>query len=413
MIKLLRENIKEAFKSVRSQLLRTILTVLIIAVGIMALVGILTSIDAMKGSISDNFSSMGANSFSIRNRGSNISIGKRGRKAKQYPRISYDEAMRFKKEYPFPSTVSLSSRATALATLKHQSEKTNPNIFVFGIDENYLITSGYELSKGRNFSDHDIRFGSHTVIIGSEIASTLFPNKKNPIDQLISIGAGKYKVIGVLKEKGSSMGNSADKNAFIPLTNARQYFSSSNPTFLLTVMANSPSQVDRAVGEATGLFRTIRGDKLGKEDSFEITRSDSLSQMLIENLSMVTIFATVIGLITLLGAAIGLMNIMLVSVTERTREIGVRKAIGASAKLIRNQFLIEAVIICQLGGLLGIVLGILIGNLIGSFMGSGFLIPWDWISLGVGLCFIVGLLSGIYPAYKASNLDPIEALRYE
>ncbi len=412
MVNLLRENVKESFKSVKSQKLRTILTVLIIAVGIMALVGILTSIDAMKSSISENFSSMGANSFSIRNRGLTIHVGKKGKKAKRFPRITYDEAITFKESYNFPASVSISSRASALATLKHQSEKTNPNIFVFGIDENYLGNSGYELSKGRNFSEHDIRYGTHTVIIGVEIAEKLFPNK-NPLEELISIGAGKYKVIGVLQEKGSSMGNSADKNAFIPLVNARQYFSSSNPSFLISVRTNGPDQIDAGVGEAEGTFRVIRGDLLGKESSFEIVRSDSLSSMLIDNLSMVTIFATVIGLITLLGAAIGLMNIMLVSVTERTREIGVRKAIGASAKLIRNQFLVEAIIICQLGGLVGIILGIIIGNFIGMIMGSGFIIPWNWMILGVSLCFVVGLISGLYPAYKASNLDPIEALRYE
>lgn len=413
MLKLIRENIKEALKSIRGQLLRTILTVLIIAVGITALVGILTSIDAMKGSISENFSSMGANSFSIRNRGSNVHVGKRGKKAKRYPRITYDQAIEFKERYNFPSIVSISSRATALATLKFESKKTNPNIFVFGIDENYLNTAGIEIGKGRNFSEHDIRFGSHTVIIGNEIAETLFPNNKNPIDQLITIGSGKYKVIGVLAEKGSSMGNNPDKNAFIPLTNARQYFSSANPTFLLTIKTDSPEKVDAAVGEAIGTFRVIRSDKIGQDESFEISRSDNLSQILIDNLSDVTIFATIIGLITLLGAAIGLMNIMLVSVTERTREIGVRKAIGASAKIIRNQFLIEAIIICQMGGVLGVILGITIGNIIGAAMGSGFIIPWMWIGLGVALCFGVGLLSGIYPAFKASRLDPIEALRHE
>lgn len=410
---MLKENTKEAIKSIRSQFLRTVLTVLIIAVGIMALVGILTSIDAMKGSISENFSSMGANSFSIRSRGMSVHIGKRGKKAKRFPRISFQQAIDFKQKYPFPAIVSISTRASALATLKHRSEKTNPNIFVFGTDENYILTSGLSIEKGRNFSEHDVRFGSHAVIIGSEIAKTLFPSGENPIDKLISIGSGKYKVIGVLKEKGSSMGNSPDKNALIPLTNARQYFSSSNPSFMISVMADSPDKLDAAIGEAIGTFRIVRKDKIGQDDSFEISRSDSISEMLIDNLSMVTVFATIIGLITLLGAAIGLMNIMLVSVTERTREIGARKALGASARLIRNQFLIEAILICQIGGIVGIILGIAIGNLIGMFMGSPFIIPWAWMIVGVLICFFVGLFSGIYPAYKASKLDPIEALRYE
>lgn len=413
MLKLFKENVREALRSVRSQLLRTILTALIIAVGITALVGILTSIDAISSSISSNFSSMGSNTFSIRNRGSNIHVGRGGKKAKSHPRITYQEAIDFKSRFDYPAIVSVSSRASSLATLKHKSKKTNPNIFVFGIDENYLITSGYDLAKGRNFSKHDNRYGSHGVIIGASIQESLFPDGENPLDQIISIGGGKYKVIGVLKSKGSSMGFSGDKNAFIPLTNARQYFPSSNPTFLINVMVNHPEELDPAISEATGTFRIIRGDKLGQEASFESTRSDNISQLLMENLSMVTISATIIGLITLLGAAIGLMNIMLVSVTERTREIGIRKAIGASASIIRNQFLIEAVVICQLGGILGIILGIAIGNLVGGLVGSGFIIPWGWMIMGVCLCIAVGLISGFYPAYKASKLDPIESLRYE
>ena len=412
MFKLLKENIREAIKSIKAQLLRTILTIMIIAVGITALVGILTSIDAMESSITDNFSSMGSNTLAIRNYGTGIRAGRGGKKAKTYERVNYDEAIAFKKRFDFPATVSVSMRATALATLKYQSKKTKPNIFVFGVDENYLLTNGYKLAKGRNFSPHDIRYGTHGVIIGSSIEKELFPSS-DPIDQIISIGSGKYRVIGVLEEKGSSIGFSADKNAFIPLTNARQYFAATEPNFLINVMTSSPEDLDPATGEALGLFRIIRGDRAGEEASFEISRSDNISQLLIENLSNVTLSATVIGIITLLGAAIGLMNIMLVSVTERTREIGVRKAIGAAASTIRNQFLIEAVVICQLGGLLGIILGILIGNLVAQFVGSGFIIPWAWMLLGITLCVVVGLISGIYPAFKAAKLDPIESLRYE
>jgi len=409
---LFKENIREALRSIRSQMLRAILTMLIIAVGITALVGILTSIDAVSSSLSSNFSSMGSNTFSIQNRGSNIHVDRGGRKAKRYPRITYDEAISFKERYRYPAVVSVSTRATALATLKYRREKTNPNIFVFGIDENYLATGGYELQSGRNFTPEEIRYGAHQVIIGQEIANKLFP-ETDPLNKSVSIGAGKYLVIGVLEEKGSGMGFSGDKNAFIPLTNARTYFPRPNPTFLLQVMSEKAEGLNTAIGEATALMRTIRKDPPGEDSSFESVKSDNISRMLLDNLSFITIAATVIGLITLLGSAIGLMNIMLVSVTERTREIGVRKATGASATVIRNQFLIEAVVICQLGGALGILLGLIIGNVVASYIGIGFIVPWGWMLLAAGLCFGVGLLSGIYPAYKAAKLDPIESLRYE
>ncbi|MFT6946371.1 MAG: putative ABC transport system permease protein [Vicingaceae bacterium] len=413
MVSSIRENIREALKSVRSQLLRTILTVLIIAIGIIALVGILTSIDAISGSISSNFSSMGSNSFTIRNFGFSGGLQKGGRKRKYYERISYDEAVEFKNRYEFPATVSMSTRASSLATLKYQSEKTNPNIFVFGVDDNYFETSGYEIERGRNFSETEIRYGSHVVIIGKDIQKKLFPNKENPIDKLISVGPGKYRIIGVLESKGSSMGFSGDKNAFIPIINARQYFSQANPTFTINVKANTQGELDRAVGEAMGIFRIIRKDKIKKEASFEVSKSDSFANLFLENMAFVRIAAIAIAIITLLGSAIGLMNMMLVSVTERTREIGIRKAIGASSSTIRMQFLIEAIVICQFGGILGIILGIIFGNAVGSVVGGEFIIPWAWMILGVFLCLVVGLLSGIYPAYKASKLDPIESLRYE
>ncbi|MFB1022068.1 MAG: ABC transporter permease [Vicingaceae bacterium] len=363
--------------------------------------------------MSSNFSSMGSNSFTIRNFGFSGGLQKGGRKRKYYERISYDEAVEFKTRYEFPATVSMSTRASSLATLKYQSEKTNPNIFVFGVDDNYFETSGYEIERGRNFSETEIRYGSHVVIIGKDIQKKLFPNKENPIDKLISVGPGKYRIIGVLESKGSSMGFSGDKNAFIPIINARQYFSQANPTFTINVKANTQGELDRAVGEAMGIFRIIRKDKIKKEASFEVSKSDSFANLFLENMAFVRIAAIAIAIITLLGSAIGLMNMMLVSVTERTREIGIRKAIGASSSTIRMQFLIEAIVICQFGGILGIILGIIFGNAVGSVVGGEFIIPWAWMILGVFLCLVVGLLSGIYPAYKASKLDPIESLRYE
>ena len=410
---LLKENIKIALDSVKSQALRAALTALIIAIGITALVGILTAIDAIKSSINSNFTSMGANTFTIRNREMSIRIGRGGKKPKKFRNITFDEAMRFKSEFAFPSVVSVSTMATMSARLAFESKKSNPNIQVFGSDENYLSASGYELEQGRNFSPREIYSGNNLVIIGKEIQTTMFKRGINPLDKEIRIGSGKYKVIGVLKTKGSSMGFGGDKICIVPIQNARQYFSQPNATFTINVISNNTQLMDIAVGEATGLFRKIRKVDLAADNNFEITKSDNLANMLIGNIEKVTLGATIIGFITLLGAAIGLMNIMLVSVTERTREIGVRKALGATRKTIQNQFLIEPIVICQLGGILGIVLGIAIGNIMSIQLGVGFYVPWKWIFSGLVLCIAVGLLSGIIPARRAARLDPIESLRFE
>ncbi|HTF02513.1 MAG TPA: ABC transporter permease [Bacteroidia bacterium] len=406
------ENIKVALSSIKGQMLRAVLTILIIALGIAALVGILASIDVIKSSLNSNFSSLGANTFTIRNRETTVRVGREGKQPRRHKAITYREAMQFADDFDYPGTVSVSTVASWSAVMKYKSEKTNPNIQVFGTDENYLLVSGYTLERGRNFSPQEVRGGDHVVILGKDLVGDLF-KKEDPIGKEMSVGAGKYLVIGVLAPKGNSMGMGGDKVALLPIENVRSYFSRPDMTYTINVLADDPSLMDGTIGEATGLFRTVRKLEPGADDNFEITKSDSVATALIDNLSYVTLGATLIGIITLLGAAIGLMNIMLVSVTERTREIGIRKALGATKSAIRNQFLTEAIVICQIGGLLGIVLALIFGGLISFFMGGAFLLPWMWIGLGIGICFVVGLISGIYPAIKASNLDPIEALRYE
>ena len=326
---LLIDNLKISINSIRSNMLRTILTVLIIAIGIMALVGILTAVDSIKSTISGEFQSMGSNTFTIRWQRNQQHGGTR-RKVEN-KKIDYEEAIRFKNEFNFPAIVSISVSGTGMATLKYADKKTDPNISVYGIDENYLLTSGHEVDFGRSFTSSEIVSGENIIVIGSELKDLLFITGESALDKFISVGNSRYRVVGVLKEKGTSFGGDGDKICFVPLNNARQNFSVSENSYTISIMPNNAELLEIAVGEAEGLFRNIRKLTVYDESNFAVRKSDSLANMLIENISVVTIGATIIGLITLLGASIGLMNIMLVSVSERTREIGIRKALYRSA----------------------------------------------------------------------------------
>jgi putative ABC transport system permease protein len=323
--------------------------------------------------------------------------------------------MRYKQEFKYPATVSITTMVTNAAEAKYGSTKTNPNVRVVGGDDAYLMIKGLNLMNGRNFSSIELQNAANVVIIGSELVETLFPNKE-PLNELVSVMGEKYKVIGVLEKKGNSMGGGGvDRTFLVPLEVARRLSANRKITYDITTLLIQSTDFSMAMGEATGLMRQIRQDRLGKADSFEITKSDSLTEELNSITGNLQIGGFIVGFITLLGASIGLMNIMLVSVTERTREIGIRKALGATPTRIRQQFLIEALVVCQLGGVAGVLLGILIGNLISSLIADGgsMVIPWVWMGMGLLVCVVVGLLSGYYPAWKASRLDPIESLRFE
>lgn len=387
------------------------LTMAIIAFGIMALVGILTAIDGLKSTLTNQFTLMGANSFSITSRAMTITVGNRGVRTKNHQQITYREAKEFRDKFMEPAYVSVSFNASGSAEYRHENLKTNPEVSVIGADEDYLTVAGFELESGRNFSQEDLLGSRHVVIIGHDLVRFLFP-ATDPLGKTISLPGLKLTVIGVMKSSGLSL-LGGDKTTLIPVTTARQYFSRPRTSYNIGVMPQRFLNLDVLAGEAEALFRVIRNLHPRDESDFNIEKSDSIIRMLIDSLKEVTLAATLIGLITLFGAAVGLMNIMLVSVTERTREIGVRKALGARQSVIRQQFLFEAVLIGQMGGVMGIVVGILMGNLVSLGMGSSFTIPWLWVIGGVLACFIVGIVSGYFPAVKASAVDPIEALRYE
>ncbi|MDX5442219.1 MAG: ABC transporter permease [Hymenobacteraceae bacterium] len=406
------ENIREGLRAIQGNLLRTILTGLIISLGIMSLIGILTAVDSIKQSVNQTFSSLGANSFDIRNRqGNRMHSG--GKQQKIHPPITFQEALQYKKRSRTNTRVSLSTVISGSAVVKGNGKKTNPNSRVVGGDENYLLNENKNLESGRGFSNVELENGVNVAILGSEIAKKLF-EKRNPVGKDISMMGQRYKVVGVLEKSGSTMGGGADRMVLIPLLTANRLPRDFALTYNIKTAILSTENLMYAMGEATGLMRQIRRDPLGQEDSFEITRSDSLVKTLDSISGNLRIGGFIIGFITLLGASIGLMNIMMVSVTERTREIGVRKALGATMLQIRQQFLIEAIVICVLGGIAGIILGIVMGNLVATTIGEGsFYVPWLWVMVGLVVCIVVGLVSGYYPAYKASKLDPIESLRYE
>lgn len=415
-----------AYRTVRSNKLRTGITVAIIAFGIMALIGIVTAIEAMNRGLRDSFSLMGANGFSIsykerfRFGGGNSNVtkttkkgGRRQKKSNLDKPILQAEAERFKQAFRYPVLVSITLNGRGGNEISYQDKKTNPNVGLRGGDENYLQVNGYTLETGRNFSPLDLETGRSVCILGSDIATRLFgENSSRGIDKVVRVGNSPYRVIGILKTKGASAMMRADNVVITTYNNVRRLGNAAS-SFTIGVMANEVQFLQPAVNEATALFRGIRKLHPTEDDNFVIEKSDKLAATFIGLLSSIQGAAGAIGLITLIGAAIGLMNIMLVAVNERTREVGLIKAIGGKKKNIRQQFLFESTIISISGAILGIILGVLVGNLFALFLGSGFVVPWGWVITGIVICTLVGLGAGLWPALKAANLNPITALRYE
>ena len=405
--------IAQALRTIRANLLRSVITILIITLGITALVGILTATDVMKAGVASNFSDMGANSFQLTSEVVKTKKGRRGAQVNYSStvEITYDQARQFKQRYDFPGTrVGVSTVGSSVSTVRFESQKTNPNIRVMGVDQDYLAISQTALLGGRNISRYDEENSNPVCVLGYDIAKKLFTRPERALGKIVSVGANKVQVVGVADKKGGSMMMNADNVVLLPLQTARGFYGGSG-SYGISVLVNKVSVKQFAAEEAEGLFRVIRRVPLGAKSDFSVQQNNSMAEMVLDLVGKIGIAAMVIAVVTLLGSIIGLMNIMLVSVVERTREIGLSKALGARAGVIRAQFLLESIVISLIGGILGILFSLIIGLALASSFEVAFVIPWAWIFLGVAICTVVGVVSGIYPALKAARLDPIIALR--
>jgi putative ABC transport system permease protein len=423
-----KDTVKLSWGNIAGNRLRTVITVIIIALGIFALILIITAIQAASNSLTDSFSTMGANAFSVRYKDKNIRFGggtqrsviKTNKSALKQKNssigkiITFEEAKEFKERYPFPAKVGLAIRGAGGIVVNNENKKTNPDINFTGGDENYLELNGYKVAYGRNITAADVESGRNVCMLGNGVAEKLYPgNIAKAVDKVVSVDHIPYRVLAVLEDKGSSAFLSTGKVVITSYNNIRRLYATQNSSFAIAVMVPDINLMNAAIGEARGAFRPIRKLDIKEEDNFYIDKSDSIAEKFLSASQYLQYAMIAIALITLIGAAIGLMNIMLVAVNERTKEIGLIKALGGTKKDIRDQFLWESVLISLMGAFAGIIAGVLVGNIVAVLLKTGFVIPWAWVITGIFVCSLVGLIAGLYPAIKASKLNPIDALRYE
>ena len=404
------EILKVALSSLRANKLRSSLTILGIVIGIFSIISISTVIAMLQNSISEGLSQLGKNTFQIQKFPA-IQQGRLSEKIRNRKDITIEEYKRLKKMLKEAKLVGAEQWKFG-RRIKSRWNETNPNIQLVGGTPEAMANNDWIPANGRNINQNDMDHGKRVCVLGNDLVKKLFPHI-DPIGQEIKVDGLRLTVIGIFTAKGELFGESQDSFMALPLSTFQARYGKTGHSINITVMAHSPVTYNRTIDAAIGHLRTIRKVPPGEDNDFDVYSNESLIAQVGSITRYVRLGAMAIAFIALLAAGMGIMNIMLVSVTERTREIGIRKAIGAKKRNILLQFIIEAVTLCQLGGVIGIVLGVGAGNLAGRFLNAAPTLPLDWILAGIALCMMVGVGFGTYPAYKAANLNPIAALRYE
>jgi putative ABC transport system permease protein len=403
------ESIKMALNSLIKNKLRSILTLLGIAIGLFSIIIVMTAIGAIQNSVESAFNSLGTNNFVVQKFPA-IMGPREWRKYRNRPDLTIEQGQRLREITNLPAAVGIELNEEG-KVVKYGNEKTNPNVTVEGLNVDELRVNDLVVAQGRGFNQQDMDYARMVCLIGNDVADKLFKNIY-PVGQYVKIDLMNLKVIGVYEKKGSVLGTGQDNFVTIPLSVFDKYYGDKRSADY-TIMAVNKSRISQTMDEVIGALRKIRKIPPGKENDFEIITNDQLVEQFNSITKYFRLGAAVVAFIALIAAGVGIMNIMMVSVTERTKEIGIRKAIGAKKIMIRTQFLLEAIVLCQLGGLIGILLGVIGGNIIALVLGVPVIVPVEWIIIGLIVTTFVGILFGVYPAVKASNLDPIEALRYE
>lgn len=399
-----------ALNSLRANKLRSFLTILGIVVGIFSIISISTVVSMLQVTIDSGLSILGKNTFQIQKFPA-IRMGHVSDKIRNRKDITFEEYEKLKERLTSAKYVG-AEQWNFGKIIKFGKEETNPNIQIAGVSVDAFPTNEWVIEDGRAINQGDVDRYARVCVLGAEVASRLF-KYVDPIEQEIRVDGFPMRVIGVIETQGAMFGQSRDNFVVIPITTFQNFYGKRSRSVNITVMAHDSDSYDELIESSIGHMRAIRKVAPGDENDFEIFSNESLITQVNDITKYVKLGSIFVGMIALLAAGVGIMNIMLVSVTERTREIGIRKAIGANKKSVLIQFLIEAIILCQFGGLIGIILGIGVGNLAGAALNAKATIPVDWVVIGVMICVGVGVFFGAYPAYKAANLDPIEALRYE